>query len=82
MAMNAFESLATPALLVDYARLLSNTRRMSKRMSSLGVSLRPHAKTAKDSGAHFARLQAPLRGEPTGKIGSEHCAANNPEVHD
>jgi D-serine deaminase-like pyridoxal phosphate-dependent protein len=37
----------TPALLVDRAAVERNTRRMSERMSALGVRLRPHVKTHK-----------------------------------
>lgn len=45
----------TPALLVDRAAVERNTRRMSERMSELGVRLRPHVKTHKCVEA--ARLQ-------------------------
>jgi D-serine deaminase-like pyridoxal phosphate-dependent protein len=41
------ESLATPCLLLDQGRLDTNVRRLSKRLSGLGVAFRPHLKTAK-----------------------------------
>lgn len=37
----------TPALIVDSVRLDANIRRMQERMRALGVTLRPHVKTAK-----------------------------------
>jgi D-serine deaminase-like pyridoxal phosphate-dependent protein len=39
--------LPTPALLLDRSRLEANAARMRGRMEQLGVSLRPHVKTAK-----------------------------------
>lgn len=39
--------LATPALVVDRARLEANLRRMQERARAAGVALRPHAKTHK-----------------------------------
>ncbi len=41
------QALSTPALLLDEARMLRNAARLSARMKALGVSLRPHLKTAK-----------------------------------
>lgn len=43
----ALTTLETPALLLDEPRLHANIRRMQGRMAQLGVSLRPHVKTAK-----------------------------------
>ena len=39
--------LPTPSLIVERGRVAVNTRTMRERMTGLGVSLRPHAKTAK-----------------------------------
>ncbi len=39
--------IQTPALLLDVDRLRANAARMHRRAASLGVSLRPHMKTAK-----------------------------------
>ena len=39
--------LPTPSLLLDEARMLANIERLRGRMAGLGVSLRPHLKTAK-----------------------------------
>ncbi|UCH74594.1 MAG: alanine racemase [Rhodospirillales bacterium] len=52
--MEHFDSLPTPALLLDRAILDSNCRLMGARMAELGVRLRPHMKTAKS--AEVARL--------------------------
>lgn len=41
------DTLPTPALILDRAILLRNTRRMSERLAAAGVALRPHVKTAK-----------------------------------
>jgi len=47
-AMNeTLDTLPTPALILDRAILLRNTRRMSQRLAAAGVALRPHVKTAK-----------------------------------
>ncbi|MCC7016921.1 MAG: alanine racemase [Rhodospirillales bacterium] len=46
--------LKTPALLLEKPRLLANLARMADRARALGVSLRPHMKTAKS--AAVARL--------------------------
>ncbi len=48
------QELPTPALLLDHRRLESNLSRMANRASTLGVSLRPHMKTAKS--VEVARL--------------------------
>ncbi len=42
-----FDTLPTPAALIDEARLLHNIQRMQQRTQALGVRLRPHVKTAK-----------------------------------
>ncbi len=39
--------VVTPALVVDRARLEANVEEMAGRAASLGVALRPHAKTHK-----------------------------------
>ena len=39
--------IATPAALVDQARMMRNIARMQARMTALGVRFRPHVKTAK-----------------------------------
>jgi len=43
------DDLPTPVLLLDRQRLLRNCARMRERAASLGVSLRPHLKTAKSA---------------------------------
>ncbi|WP_428929704.1 alanine racemase [Marinibacterium sp. SX1] len=42
-----FDTLPTPALLLDEARMMRNIARMDTRAARLGVTLRPHLKTAK-----------------------------------
>src|ERR1700759_343599 len=41
------DEVVTPALVVDRTRLLTNVQEMAARARSLGVALRPHAKTHK-----------------------------------
>jgi D-serine deaminase-like pyridoxal phosphate-dependent protein len=43
----SLSNLETPALVLDAARMDANIERMRGRVASLGVSLRPHVKTAK-----------------------------------
>lgn len=53
--MTSLSDLATPCLVLDRAVLDANCRRMAARMTSLGVRLRPHMKTAKSADvARFA----------------------------
>lgn len=52
--MTSLPDLSTPCLLLDRAVLDANCRRMADRMTSLGVRLRPHMKTAKS--ADIARV--------------------------
>ena len=61
--MTFLDDLDTPALLLDRAVLEANTARMRERMDRLGVSLRPHMKTAKSD--QVARLAS---GSPGGPI--------------
>lgn len=46
-AAEQLDEVATPALVVDRNRLLRNIEEMAERARSLGVGLRPHAKTHK-----------------------------------
>jgi D-serine deaminase-like pyridoxal phosphate-dependent protein len=48
-ADTGIDALQTPALLLDLAKVRANAARMSARARSLGVSLRPHLKTAKSA---------------------------------
>jgi len=54
--------LPTPSLILDLARVERNCERMALRAAQLGVTLRPHLKTAKS--ADVARLAT--RGQPGG----------------
>jgi D-serine deaminase-like pyridoxal phosphate-dependent protein len=47
VAQPALDEVSTPALVVDCDRLVRNVREMAERARSLGVALRPHAKTHK-----------------------------------
>lgn len=53
------ESLDTPALLLDAAKLERNCRTMRERLSAHGVALRPHVKTAKSVEVARRALDAP-----------------------
>lgn len=59
---DSLESIPTPALVLDTTRLDRNLNRLSKRMSALGVVLRPHLKTAKS--AEVARRIYPAEPGP------------------
>src|SRR5260370_37778960 len=52
------QEIATPALVVDQARLERNLRGMADSAAARGIRLRPHAKTHKT--AEIARLQLDL----------------------
>jgi D-serine deaminase-like pyridoxal phosphate-dependent protein len=56
------ESLNTPAALIDVARMNHNIERMQQRMTALGVSFRPHAKTTKCAQVVKAQIDAGARG--------------------
>lgn len=47
VAVADLDQVVTPALIVDRERLVQNIREMAERARSLGVALRPHAKTHK-----------------------------------
>jgi D-serine deaminase-like pyridoxal phosphate-dependent protein len=49
MTMTTLADLPTPVLILDRSRLLANIARMQARAKELGVSLRPHLKTAKSA---------------------------------
>ena len=53
------QSLPTPCLLLDQARLTRNAERMRDQAARLGVTLRPHLKTAKSVDAAFFVLGSP-----------------------
>ena len=53
------QSLPTPCLLLDQARLMRNAERMRDQAARLGVTLRPHLKTAKSVDAAFFVLGSP-----------------------
>jgi D-serine deaminase-like pyridoxal phosphate-dependent protein len=72
LAFMKIEELKTPCAIVDLDKVESNTSRMAKRMSELGVRLRPHVKTHKCVEA--ARLQ--VRGHFGGITVSTLAEAN------
>ncbi len=54
------DALPTPSLLLDQTRLSRNVERMRERAKALGISLRPHLKTAKSvEAARFVLGSAP-----------------------
>ncbi len=53
------ETLSTPCLLLDQARLTTNAARMRAQAAGLGVSLRPHLKSAKSLDAASFVLGTP-----------------------
>ena len=56
---DGLDSLDTPALLLDAARLENNCRAMRERLRSHGVGMRPHVKTAKNVEVAQVALDAP-----------------------
>lgn len=56
------EELATPAALIEDARLVRNIARMQSRMGELGVRFRPHVKTSKCVEVARRQLAAGARG--------------------
>jgi D-serine deaminase-like pyridoxal phosphate-dependent protein len=56
------DTLDTPAALIDRSRMLHNIARMQQRMDALGVSFRPHVKTAKCIEVAEAQREAGARG--------------------
>lgn len=56
----SLDALPTPSLLLDRTRLSRNVERMRERAKALGISLRPHLKTAKSvEAARFVLGSAP-----------------------
>jgi D-serine deaminase-like pyridoxal phosphate-dependent protein len=53
--LEQLDGVVTPALVVDHDRVVANVAEMAARAASLGVALRPHAKTHKSPA--IARLQ-------------------------
>jgi len=56
------DELATPAALIEDARLARNIARMQSRMDALGVRFRPHVKTSKCVEVARRQLAAGARG--------------------
>jgi D-serine deaminase-like pyridoxal phosphate-dependent protein len=67
--MAAFDSLATPAILVDRARLDANIRSMQASCDAGGIELRPHMKTHKMVEVARRQLGAGARGLTCAKVG-------------
>jgi D-serine deaminase-like pyridoxal phosphate-dependent protein len=57
VALPEIDAVATPALVVDRSRLLTNVEEMAERARSLGVALRPHAKTHKSPSIAALQLE-------------------------
>lgn len=62
MPPDHYAALSTPALLLDRARMDRNIERMQRRMDTLGVRFRPHAKTSKCVSVVQRQLAAGARG--------------------
>ena len=54
--------VSTPAALIDIPRMQHNIERMQAQINALGVSFRPHVKTAKSTDVTRAQIQAGARG--------------------
>jgi len=60
--MTLLHELNTPAAIIDMQRMRHNIARMQQRMDTLGVSFRPHVKTAKSLPVARAQLDAGAQG--------------------
>ena len=67
--MAAFDSLATPAILVDRAKLETNIRSMQAACDASGIELRPHMKTHKMIEVARRQLGAGAKGLTCAKLG-------------
>ncbi len=67
--MAAFDSLATPAILVDRRQLDANIRSMQAACDAAGVELRPHIKTHKMVEVARRQLGAGAKGLTCAKVG-------------
>lgn len=67
--MSTLATLATPAVLVDRARLAANIREMQALCDQHGVELRPHIKTHKMVAVARQQLAAGARGLTCAKLG-------------
>ncbi len=69
-------SIQTPAAVIDLARMDRNIERMRQRLHALGVSFRPHVKTAKCTQIAMAERAAGARGITVSTLGeAEHFFA-------
>jgi D-serine deaminase-like pyridoxal phosphate-dependent protein len=57
--MTTIHALETPRLLLDEGRMLANVERMRRHVHELGVTLRPHVKTAKCIEAARPAMESP-----------------------
>jgi D-serine deaminase-like pyridoxal phosphate-dependent protein len=57
--MTTIHALETPRLLLDEGRMLANVERMCRHVHELGVTLRPHVKTAKCIEAARPAMESP-----------------------
>ena len=70
--------LETPAALVDLPRLAHNIARMQRRLSGLGVALRPHIKTSKCAQVVAAQIAAGAHGVTVSTLKeAAQCFAEN-----
>jgi len=67
--MPTFDTLATPAVLVDRTKLAANIQRMQATCTAHGVELRPHLKTHKMVAVAKQQLEAGAKGLTCAKLG-------------
>ena len=60
--MTTFETLPTPALLLDHDRVRRNAQRVGERVRALGARLRPHVKTHKSIEVGRLQVEGGFRG--------------------
>jgi D-serine deaminase-like pyridoxal phosphate-dependent protein len=69
------DSLDTPRVIVDVARVEANIRRLQAELDARGIALRPHAKTHKSVAIARMQLAAGARGLTVGTIGEAEVFA-------
>lgn len=75
--MPTFQTLDTPAAVIDLPRMHRNIQRMQQRMDTLGVRLRPHVKTSKCLAVIDAQRSAGAHGITVSTLKeAAHCFAH------
>lgn len=77
MIKSIYTKIETPALLIDYEKLIDNISYMQKKANKLGVKLRPHTKTHKMPQLAKMQLEKGACGIAVAKVGEAEVMAEN-----